>query len=357
MTLYGGRYQTDGTAANAGGMGSVEICTDGHLDRKVAIKFLLPGTEKRRIMDEIRALQRIRSKHVVQLYDVVVLAPGNQIGIVQECLPGPDLTALWRSAAKRQQLLRVLYQLARGLEDIHAQGIIHRDIKPNNVRYDSENILKIFDFGLARTDDDREARTRGPVGTRPFMAPELYACGSVRFTQAIDVYAFAVTAIMLTKPKCPAELAETPPLACDWVRARGFATLHMPRPIASVLDRALAAKPEDRPSMREVREAVQAHLVFDQHRALLTTQAGHVLACHKGQRTAVARNGAVGKISIHYDGAVFTVAAVEGSVYVNNVRLQVGTQLPECCVLTINGESERDRLFVTLDISKPEVVL
>lgn len=357
MTTYGGRYIEDGTPANAGGMGSVRKCTDPQLERSVAIKFLLPGAEKRRILDEVRALQRIRSKHVVRLYDVVIEQPANQIGIVQEWLPGPDLCGLWRTAATPEQYLLVLYQLALGLEDIHAQGLIHRDIKPNNVRYDQEKLLRIFDFGLARSNDDRDALTHGPIGTPPYMAPELHQPGPIRFTQAIDVYAFAMTAVMLTRNTCPAELDERPARSDAWVQSRGFATLHVPSTIAPVLNRALAVDATQRPTMREIRETIYAHLVHDKHRALLTTQAGQVFVCHSGQRSATARNGPARDITIRYDGFIFTVASVQGAVYVNNMPATAGLVLPESCVLTLGSFDQRDRVFVTVDISKPEVVL
>lgn len=363
---YGGRYVPDGSPSAQGGMGLVEICTDPQLNRKVAIKFLLPGKDKKRILDEVRALQAIRSKHVVQLYDVVIHQPGNNIGIVQEYLEGDDLTGFWKTSPKPPEFLRVLYQLARGLEDIHDQDRIHRDIKPNNIKRDRkgpQGLLKIFDFGLARSDEEQDAQTRGQIGTDGFMAPELYASGIVKFTKAVDVFAFAATAICLAgKGKPPPELLSkvTQPIDPDgWVQTRGFSSLAMgiPPPVCALLNACLSSKPQQRPTMREVRTLIEAHLVAGQHRALLTWTGG-TYTCDGTRRSVIVQKDPHGKVTINYDGLGFFVYAVQGAVYLNNATAAVGMRIPESCVLTIGLPSAgTQRLFVTVDISRPEVVV
>src|SRR3569623_1867580 len=88
------RYVTTGPTV-AGGIGTVVVCTDKNLDRKVAIKFVQPGGEHRRLLDELAALQRIRSKHVVQIFDVDYFNPGSRMGIIEEFIDGKGLeTAL-----------------------------------------------------------------------------------------------------------------------------------------------------------------------------------------------------------------------------------------------------------------------
>ena len=131
-------------------MGSVIPCKDTILKRNVAIKFLAPGVDRGRMMDEIKALQAVHSPHVVQMYDVVVVPPGNQIGMVQEFVEGKDLMELASDGLSLPEIQRYLHHVARGLADVHAAGIIHRDIKPNNMKVDGDNIVKIFDFGLSR---------------------------------------------------------------------------------------------------------------------------------------------------------------------------------------------------------------
>lgn len=356
-SAYGGRYVPDGSQLR-GGMSAVVICTDPNLERKVAIKFLQQACDRRRIFDEVHALQRIRSKHVVQVFDIVIEQPGNQLGIVQEFLSGSDIVALSKTAPSRDPYMRLLYQLARGLEDIHEQGLIHRDIKPNNAKQDHEGIVKIFDFGLSRPDDD--AQTRGFVGTIGFAAPELFSSGAVRFTTAVDVYALAATALFaVAGGTLPTEFLENPPRAESWTVTRGFQSLpqNLPGEVAQLLNAALATDPAGRPSVASIRQAIERHLVHGQHRALLVYN-GQTHTCHLGQPTVTLSRTGAGTITIAYDGLVFSVFSVQGDVYINNAVVPAGSLIPTCCVITIGGPAlKNQRAFITMDVSHPEVVL
>jgi eukaryotic-like serine/threonine-protein kinase len=75
-------------------MSDTIVCTDLHLERTVIVKTLKPGADSKRILDELAALQAIRSKHVVQIYDVIRDSKGNIEAIVEEYLPGNDLTSV-----------------------------------------------------------------------------------------------------------------------------------------------------------------------------------------------------------------------------------------------------------------------
>jgi eukaryotic-like serine/threonine-protein kinase len=354
---YGDRYEPDGTAHH-GGMGSVIVCNDPNLDRKVAIKFLQPGCEKRRIFDEVRALQRIRSKHVVQVFDIVIVPPTNQVGIVQEFLSGSDLSTFHQTAATPDAYLRVLYQLAKGLEDIHDQRLIHRDIKPKNAKRDQENIVKIFDFGLSRP-NEVDAQTEGFVGTRGFAAPELCRNGSVRFTPAVDVYAFAATALYLARGRLPSEFLADPPNAEAWTNSRGFATLTLQTPseVSTLLNTALATNPTSRPTMKQIRSSIERHLVQGQHRALVVnSNQTHVI--HQGRPTVTLSKPGAGALAITYDGLFFVASNVQGDVFINNASVQNGFRIPASCVITIGAPALKNRRsFITMDISNPEVVL
>src|SRR5262249_50769602 len=142
MTIAG-RYQPTG-ATSAGGMGEVIECTDLHLRRKVIVKRLQVGVEERRLLDEQKALAKLRSKHVVHLYDIVDLTDRGrrEKAIVIEYIEGQNLQA--DSHSPGPDYLKVLWQIASGLKDIHAAGIIHRDIKPANIRLDTEGVIKII---------------------------------------------------------------------------------------------------------------------------------------------------------------------------------------------------------------------
>jgi len=356
LTYGNGRYVKDPSLTpGVGGQGSVIFCDDKHLDRKVAIKFLSPGSEKKRIFDEVAALQKVRSKYVVEMFDIVPEGPANHIGIVQEYLPGVDLTGFPKQnpAPTAHDFLLVSYQLALGLENVHEQGQIHRDIKPHNLRYDAERILKIHDFGLSRPDDGRTNNTVGYVGTPGYTAPELHIGGHVTFTTAIDVYAFGATALYLARGKLPAELLENPPRGEDWAR-RGFATLPftLPPAVCALLNRCLANAPTARPAMTEVRQCIEHHLVQGRHRALLV--AGTQTYVCDGTNPAIRLNNQRGdEMGVFYDGMSFAINDVVGNCYVNNSPVVVGARIPGSCVVTIGTGH---RLFVTVDVSHPEVV-
>lgn len=165
------RYKKTKKSFDAGGMSDVEVYTDVHLERDVVIKTLKDGVDPKRILDEIAALQTIRSKHVVQMYDVIKNDKGGIIAVVEEYISGDDLTSYPKPKAVTE-FLELIYQIAEGISDIHAQDQIHRDIKRQNMKFDAEGCLKIFDFGLARS--SAGASTMGQFGTPGYMAPELF---------------------------------------------------------------------------------------------------------------------------------------------------------------------------------------
>ncbi|WP_026784382.1 protein kinase domain-containing protein [Pleomorphomonas koreensis] len=85
------RYEKVGQPFSGGGMSTAFRCTDKHLERDVLVKVLQSGVDQKRILDEVRALSAIRSKHVVQIYDVIKDTSGAVIAIVEEFIPGQDL--------------------------------------------------------------------------------------------------------------------------------------------------------------------------------------------------------------------------------------------------------------------------
>jgi serine/threonine protein kinase len=131
-------------------MSEVVVCDDLHLDRKVIVKALAHGTDPRRLLDELAALQAIRSKHVVQIYDVIRDDSGTIFAIVEEYLPGKDLTSL-NPPATAIDFLRLVYPIAEGIADIHAHSRVHRDIKRQNMRYDGEGCVKLSTSGWQET--------------------------------------------------------------------------------------------------------------------------------------------------------------------------------------------------------------
>jgi eukaryotic-like serine/threonine-protein kinase len=348
------RYVPNGRTFS-GGMGEVILCNDTYLDRTVAIKVISSIPERARIQDEIKALQQIRSNHVVQIFDIFIDTQDSdrKIGLVQEYLPGEDLKSLTKKKLSKDEYLKVLFQISSGISDIHGENLIHRDIKPNNMKFDQEGLIKIFDFGLTRS-QEANAWTVGFRGTRGFAAPELYQNGSVFFSEAVDVYAFGITAWFLDEVDLTEELKEMPPKP----NARSFESLRdLPIEIANILDRTLLKDPEQRPKITDVRDTISRYLLYGKHQALIV--AGTESYTLKDINKSVELNyTTIGSLEITYDGLDFVVNIANGEVFVNNMPTNKGYRLPGSCVITLGAiEHGAARKFITFDISHPEVVL
>lgn len=347
------RYVPDGTVGT-GGHGSVYFCNDQNLNRKVAIKVIRDRTQQRRIFDEVKALLQMRSKHVVQVYDITVARDG-EVGIVQEYVDGQDLFDSELPRKSSDDYLKSLWQIASGIADIHAAGLIHRDIKPNNMKVSEEGIIKIFDFGLAR-EEGLAAQTIGFVGTHGFAAPEQYLGG--QFTQAVDKYQFGATALFIATSTETPELFATPPRPLSVNPFLSFPNgIEVPKTVADLLLACLAHNPEDRPELSIVRDTLAKHLLFKKHQAL---------AVHRGKPSYLnADNSAVdlemegiGLIQIQYDGLKFFVSGVSGEVVINNRIAEIGQELPGSCVVALGYASRKaNRAYITFDLANPEVIL
>lgn len=350
--LINDRYDYTG-AEMRGGMASVLQCMDKVLERPVAIK-VMPGTaNSRRLKDEIGALLKMRSKHVVQVFDLLKIN-GNDLGIVQEFINGRDLFDPSLYPQDTMSYLRLVWQIASGISDIHEAGLIHRDIKPNNMKVDPEGVVKIFDFGLARQEGVR-ASTMGFVGTPGFAAPELYADSPV-FTAAVDTYAFGATALFLGLPRCFDEVMAG---AAYHVNDDFFSHLPfgLPQEILGTLRSCMAWQENSRPKMSEVRDVLSKHLLAGRHRALLVFQKKASFLSDKN-RVVSLRLPPMGEVEIQYNGFDFTVSAVSGNVYINNNKVSIGDVLPGACVVTLGApEYGNQRRYITFDLSHPEIVL
>ncbi|MFM6208284.1 MAG: serine/threonine protein kinase [Planktothrix sp.] len=254
--------------------------------------------------------------------------------------------------------MKILYQLASGISDIHAQGVIHRDIKPTNMKIDQENILKIFDFGLARFTGKNDS-TQGFTGTLGFAAPELYQGDYISFTQAVDTYAFGVTAWFLSKEKIPDSLLKIPP---DFTTSLpSFSSLsqslNLPPQVSQLLDLTLSEDPKNRPAMLEVKNLLEKYLLFGKHKALIVL-GRNVYSFEKINQVVKLDVPNHGSVHIKYNGLDFVIEFVNGAVFVNNQSVIQGQVLHKSCVITLGDPSlGARRLFITFDISNPEVVL
>jgi serine/threonine protein kinase len=327
---------------------------DTHLNREIILKRLHNPADARRLIDEKKALLRLRSKHVVQLFDIVHYdyKGTHETGLVLEFIEGKDLTA--RSYEPDETYLRVLWQVASGLADIHEAGVIHRDIKPDNIRLDGSGTIKILDFGLAReagTDD----KTRSIIGTLGYMAPELLSAvggTTIQFSRAVDVYSYGVVAIALLNRDLPPELAGRPPRPLP-PRSLARSAPELPVDVSSMIERCVVLLPQDRPAIAEVRDLLGLYLLRDRHRAIM------VMGSSKYELSSQSRDvhlqaGIVGSLDIHYDGLRFTVQGVAGETFINATTATPGQHMPPACVITFG--TGRNRAFLTFDVSNPEVL-
>jgi serine/threonine protein kinase len=338
-----------------GGMSRIYICEDRLLKRKVVVKYIENPRESRRLLDEIKALQSVRSKHVVQVYDLFHDSTIPGYGIVLEYVDGPNPGGIANEQRPLESFASILYQIATGIYDLHSQGIIHRDIKLDNIKIDGSGIVKIYDFGLARFSGINN-ETQGFAGTLGYAAPELLRADKVGFTESIDVYSFAVLAWYLSGENLPANLS---PVRRGEVPSFAVLSLGIPARISNLLDASLCIDPAERPKIGEIQLALEEFLLVGRHKGLLVTS-DKVLTIDKGRpsirmRLGSATNGEEWSISINYSGASFDVAETVGDVRVNNKPVLAGQKMPKNCVITLGVGGDK-KAFATFDISNPEVV-
>ena len=318
-------------------------------DRRTLTKMLQDGIDNRRLIDEQKALTNLRSKHVVQLYDIVdVKKDGIDCpAIILEYIDGGELKIA--SHTLNDDYFLVIWQIACGLSDIHESKIVHRDIKPNNIKIDKEGVVKILDFGLARTLD--EAETRSSIGTFIFMAPELCSDKTINFNTSVDVYAFSITCLALLSNQPPRSLTLPSPIQPSFA---DFSTYFkgVKSEIVELLYKCLDVNPTNRPKMSEIRDAIAKYLLNNKHRATVVL-GGNIYTLNKKNRK-INLNATVGSLSIEYDGFDFKILSSGGTVFVNNCAAAVGMVIPGCCVLTFGTNG--NRIFVTFDVSNPEVI-
>lgn len=217
-----------------GGMGEVYRARDEHLDRDVAIKILPAGTladqgARKRFHKEALALSKLNHPNIASVFDFDTHAGLDFL--VMEHIPGLTLSEMLQDGPLTEKdVLHLGMQLAEALAAAHAQGVVHRDLKPGNLRVMPDRRLKMLDFGLAKLwRPAREAgttesltETHALAGTLPYMAPEqlqgkavdarsdLWAAGVVLYEMATGRRPFRET-LMSTLIAAIAHQAPTPP--------------------------------------------------------------------------------------------------------------------------------------------------
>ena len=250
-----GRYRLEDKIGE-GGMGTVFIAHDSELDRRVAVKLLSAALVNdaevlERFEREARLTAKLDHPNIIPIYDV-----GRHAGrpfIVMKLLQGDSLVGRLRAKGgfTADETLKLMRQLALGLDYLHGQGFIHRDIKAANIFVSPEGLATILDFGILRQKSATTGITRtGMVmGTPHYMAPE-QALGLKNVDHRVDLYALAVVLFECLTGTLPFEADSELQL----IQLQAHAPVPeimdrapwIPKVVADVVKKGLSKKPDDR---------------------------------------------------------------------------------------------------------------
>lgn len=192
--LVDGRYRVRARIAR-GGMATVYVATDLRLERRIALKVMHghlsdDSVFQSRFIQEARAAARLADPHVVNVFDQG--QDGELAYLVMEYLPGITLRELMREQRRLTipQTITIMDAILAGLAAAHKAGIVHRDVKPENVLLAEDGRIKIGDFGLARATTANTATGQQLLGTIAYLAPELVTRGTADARS--DIYALGI---------------------------------------------------------------------------------------------------------------------------------------------------------------------
>jgi tetratricopeptide (TPR) repeat protein len=245
------RYEILGDP-KAGGMGVVYRAWDRELGREVAIKVLLEKPESQahavaRLRREAQLAARLSHPNIVAVHDAGTWKDSGKPYIVMQYIDGSSLGQAGISDLR--ELARVMAKVARAVGSVHERGVVHRDLKPQNILVDRKGHVYLTDFGLAQ--DSRttsEETSTEVVGTPAFMAPE-QAAGMSADARS-DVYALGATLYALVTGKPPARGATPQETLADAIRgipppARKLRS-ECPERLERIITKSLSKRPEDR---------------------------------------------------------------------------------------------------------------
>ena len=242
-----------------GGMAVVYRATDVRLHRTVAIKVLPPDVAfnadvRTRFIREAQTAAQLNHPNIVPIYAVDEKDGGSLTYFVMAFVDGESLgVRLSREGAwPVDRTVRVLRDVADALAYAHARGVVHRDIKPDNILIDrASGRPMVTDFGIARAaaGESRLTVTGVAVGTPAYMSPE-QALGEREVDGRSDLYSLAVVGYHMLAGDTPFKAANTPAMLVKHVSERPRPIRErrpeVPKYLAVAIDRALAKKPEDR---------------------------------------------------------------------------------------------------------------
>jgi serine/threonine-protein kinase len=247
-----------GNLCGRGAMGDVYVASHVHSGQRAAVKLLTRDSARdpdsvRRFLREARIAASIDVPNVVRVLEV-----GSDDApvpfIAMELLEGRDLASILRKERRlpRCELIEMLRQIGRGLDAAHAAGVVHRDLKPQNLfkveDADGLPVWKILDFGVSRMVDVDSSLTRGQaIGTPSYMSPE--QARGLDVDRRADIFALGVLAYRALTGRPPFAGSEVPQILYRVVYGmppRPSELIDVPPAVDDVLAIALAKRPEDR---------------------------------------------------------------------------------------------------------------
>jgi serine/threonine-protein kinase len=246
-------------------MGVVVAATDTQLERRVAIKFLLPEYAQhpeasKRFLREARSAVKIHSEHVARVIDVGTMEGGAPY-MVMEYLEGKDLAAVLEERMRLpvEEAVGYLLEACEAIAEAHSVGIVHRDLKPANVfvasRPDGSSIVKVLDFGISKammttsSIDHSLTRTSSLMGSPLYMSPEQMRSAK-NVDPRTDIWALGVILYELLSGKPPFDAESIPELSAKVLLEEPL-TLRstrndVPEILEGVVKRTLAKTPDGR---------------------------------------------------------------------------------------------------------------
>lgn len=236
----------------AGGMGEVYLGKHTRLERYAAIKVLnlsrMQSSLSARFQNEARLQSSLHHPNIATLYDFKEI--GNRLFIFMEYVDGECLEDLIdRRFFSVEESLLVFYSIVEAVSFVHSSGVIHRDLKSQNIKLTSEGIPKLLDFGIAKdSQSSKLTKTGGVIGTPNYIAPEQLA--GAKASTATDVWALGVLLYEMLAGEMPFQSGNIGEL-CEKIKRGDYPPIEsrnpaVPRAVAKITERCLQKEPSRR---------------------------------------------------------------------------------------------------------------